>query len=103
MSINKTHVVIGNFAEADNKIRQASKVYIVGGDNGDGFEKRKCVIRMRDGKLKCAWLNLNKLSNFRSAWLPNHIRLIAGDDSAAMTKEQAASVADRLLNNERGE
>jgi len=90
---DKDYVVIGNFAESDNGIRLGSKVYVVGGNNGDGFEKRRCVVRLRSGSLRCAWVNMKKLTNFRPAWLPDHVRSIAGDDSAATDKDEAEEIS----------
>ena len=96
---DKRYVVVGNFAELDSSIRLGSKVYVVGGRNGDGFQTRKCVVRFRHGNLRSVWVNMKKLKNFRAAWLPQHIKEIAADDSEVMTKDEAVRVS--ILLNER--
>jgi hypothetical protein len=95
------YVVIGNFNDRDHKLRFNSKVFVVGGTNGDGWEKRKCVARRRDGSLCCMWLDMKKVRSFRPAWLPQHVRDLAGDDSAAMSKDDAMQVA-AFLNERHG-
>ena len=72
------YVVVGNFAELDSSIRLGSKVYVVGGRNGDGFQTRKCVVRFRNGNLRSVWVKMKKLKNFRAAWLPQHKKKIQG-------------------------
>jgi hypothetical protein len=63
--------VIANVLEGDPVFRHGAKVWLVGGDNGDGFESRQFYglgKGSRRGITK--WARTIRMYNYRCAWIP---------------------------------
>lgn len=63
--------IIANVLESDPVFRTGAKVWLVGGDNGDGFEGRQ-FYGLGKGSRRCItkWARTNRMHNYRCAWIP---------------------------------
>lgn len=89
--------IVANIAETDKFARTGSKAYLVGGTGGEGRERMQWLVRTRNGSLAIKWLPTGRLSNFRPAWIPDHVQEAAGGSLyISGTKEEMQKAADEL-------
>ena len=69
--------IVANIVETDRFLRTGSKAWLIGGTGGEGWERFVWVGRTRGGRLVRKWVKTKRLSNFRCAWIPQHIKELA--------------------------
>jgi hypothetical protein len=65
--------IIANIAGVDRCLRLGSKAWITKGKWVVGQHRTEIIGRSRSGRLIVKWLRTEMLTNFRCAWLPEHI------------------------------
>ena len=70
--------IIANVKNRDRCLRLGSKAWLIGGTGGMGWYKFVWVGRTSRGRLVKKWVTTKRFTNFRCAWIPNHIRDRAG-------------------------
>lgn len=63
--------IVANVLENDPIFRDGAKVWLVGGDNGDGFENRQFYGLGRGSQRRVTkWARTDRMENYRCAWIP---------------------------------
>ena len=89
--------IVANVTETDSFLRTGSKAWLVGGTGGEGWFRFEWIGRTRSGGLAQKWVTTKRFSNFRCAWIPDHIRKMAGGSLyISGTKEKMEAIAERL-------
>jgi len=66
--------IIANVVETDRLLRKGAKVWVLGGWSGGGFERVQVRGAARGGRQIEKYAPIARFDNFRSAWLPEHLR-----------------------------
>ena len=66
--------VVGNVLESDRAFRLGAKVWIAGGTGGEGAYRFEWIGISRGGRIIRKWAPTTRFSNFRAAWIPQHLR-----------------------------
>ena len=69
--------IIANVENPDRSLRLGSKAWLIGGTGGEGWYKFVWIGRTSGGRLIQKWVTTKRFTNFRCAWIPNHIRRLA--------------------------
>ena len=91
--VQKEYGVVANVMEPDRVLRNGAKVWIMHGWGGGGWERLKVRGLSRGGRTVTKWVPIERLSNFRRAWMPENLR-----DSGyfLFEPEEATTVAKNL-------
>lgn len=74
MSDEDLFAVVANLREADGALRVGAKCWLIGGENGDGGERRMWSGLSIGGRRITKWAPTKRFQNFRAAWVPLEIR-----------------------------
>lgn len=66
--------IVANVYETDHLFPTGAKVWIGGGEGGQGWHRFRFVGRTRGGRIVEKWAPTFRFHNFRSAWIPDHLR-----------------------------
>lgn len=66
--------IVANVTETDKVLRKGAKVWIVGGWSGGGFERVTVRGAARNGRQIEKYAPITRFTNFRAAWMPDHLR-----------------------------
>lgn len=95
------YTIAANYTGIHKRIRQGCKVYLVGGNNGDGWLNRKFLVRFRDGSTNVMWIDTSKIENLRPAFAPKHVSQMF-DGDFGMSKEEATELCNTINRNASG-
>lgn len=85
--------VKANIAEPRSAMRTGALVWVVLTNPGWGGDRLCVLARSRGGRLIETWIGTKRLTNFRAAWVPEHLR---GRVSPFETREKAEQWAKRV-------
>jgi hypothetical protein len=85
----------------DEVFRKGALCYLIGGQNGDGFEKRIFTGLGRNGKPITKWSSTKYFTNYRAKWKKPTMQVVplTGDDKISpylFTKEDAIAFASAI-------
>lgn len=60
--------------DGDSVVRKGSKCFITFSNPGNGSDRVQVWVRSRSGRAVVKFVDIRKLSNFRSKWIPKHVR-----------------------------
>jgi hypothetical protein len=66
--------IIANVLEPDKIFRTGAKVWIAGGTGGEGWTRFEFFGMSRGGRNIRKWAPTVRFHQFRSAWIPDHMR-----------------------------
>lgn len=92
----KEYTLAANYKAKHNRIRTGCKVFLVGGFNGDGFERRKFLVRFQDGTTNVVWVATRNLENFRPSFIPDHVREHFDEGYDGMDRIEAVGISKAL-------
>lgn len=97
--LHGTHGIVANVVGVDRIARLGSKAWLVDGTGGQGWYRFKWLCRTRSGKLIVKWIPTKRMSNFRCAWIPDHVREAAnGCLYISGSREDMIKTASRMSN-----
>lgn len=71
---DKEFGVVANIEVTDRILRNGTKVWLIGGTGGEGWDRFVVHGLSRSPRRIEKWIPTKRLSNFRAAWMPPHIR-----------------------------
>ena len=72
--LDQGYGIVANVCAPDSCFRMGAKCWLVGGTNGEGFDRFRFYGMSRGGRMIEKWCPANRLHNFRPAWIPPKIR-----------------------------
>jgi len=66
--------IVANVAEVDRIFRLGAKAWLSGGTGGNGWDEFKWIATSRGGRIVEKWAPTWRFTNFRAAWIPEHLR-----------------------------
>lgn len=97
MDMDRT-VIQCNYTDGTNVASSGARAYVIGDDNGGGYERWRLLVRSRSGRWVEKWENAKRLNDFRLKTLPPEHPLygderIADGDWAARTLANIKRIA----------
>lgn len=88
--------IIANY-RGDSYVRKGAKCYVTWLNPGNAGNRVQVWVKSRSGRPIVRIVNTKRLYNFRSSWIPEHIRNWQGVFYARFGDKDAASVAAQIL------
>lgn len=92
----KEYGLVCNYS-GDASVRRGAKCYVTWTNPGEGGDRMQVWCRSRGGRAILKIVNSKKLSNFRAAWIPAHVRTWEGVKGYPWwTKDEAVKHAQSM-------